>query len=257
MNHKGLISCILTAAAFLNVAAQDIWTDVGDATFVDGWLMPGFGFDQYYNRYEVPLQQNAAVKSRYRLVNPYKSGPLAYYNESTADGYIVFDVADPDHVVFEPTETGFSYPAFGITEFYVSNQLGMTAAQNPDLSVAEIIADPRFEIPYTTYRKGVVALNFIRKSGGELVYDANYGYQGHPTGGFGWLIDGVPADMTSLIIFPGLDSGDVIEENGVDAIEADSSEAGYYTLDGRRVMRPAPGSILIERRASSIRKILF
>lgn len=179
------------------------WTSLGMATFMDGWLLPGFGVDQtdVANQYKVELQQNDDNHNVYRLVDPYKGNfPMASSNQSTKTGYIQFDVTDPDHVVFANVDAGFSLPAAGITEFYCNNRLSyfVNAGYTAD-NVIEQLGD---KLPYTTFKDGVVTLGFVDNDG-DVMYDACYGEQDRNNGAYGWIDDNdAPANMSAKIIFP-------------------------------------------------------
>lgn len=43
----------------------------------------------------------------------------------------------------------------------------------------------------------------------------------------------------------------------VDDVAVDASEAEYFDMLGRRVQRPVKGSILMERRSTSVRKVVI
>lgn len=232
------------------------WQDVGNAIFMDGWVLPATGLNQADYQYEVPLQQDAANTNRYRLVDPYKYGPLATYNTSKETGYIIFDVTDPDHVVFEMANAGFAWSDLGISALYCYNQLG-AAIQIYGFTAEEVIdIYPDGTFPYTTFKDGIVTLSYIEdfnETTGKPYnwYDANFGYQGDPNGGQIWADgNGQPVNMSARIVFPGADAVETIgaEENAT---------AEYFNLQGVRVSNPEKGQILIVRRGGSTGKIVF
>lgn len=176
------------------------WETVGEATMEDPWLIPGLGGDQHDAAYQwnVPLQRNTENPNLYRLVDPYKVGPVAEFNSSTAKGYITFDLTDPDHVVFLSTEAGVSIPEAGITKFYCLNILGLYIGAT-GMDAASIVAALGDDAPYTTYKNGVINLGYITTDEG-IEYDANFGYQADPVGGYIWTDDnGNAVDMTGSI----------------------------------------------------------
>ena len=180
------------------------WTDVGMATFMDGWVLPLFGMDQTQasNQYEVLLQQNATNPTVYRLVNPYQSGPAAMYNENKTGGYITFDITDPDHVAFLKSEAGFAYSGAGISKFYCYNYLGCLM-EIFEMNAADVVEVMEDEMPVTTFKDGVIYLGTYDDPQYGLTYDANFGYQADPTGGYTWQDkDGNDVNMTAKIIFP-------------------------------------------------------
>lgn len=228
------------------------WKEIGLAVFQDGWVLPAFSFDQTdrANWYEVPLEQNENVPSQYRLVDPYHLGPAAEYNTSNTKGYITFDVSDPDHVLFLKSDAGFALPSFGITRFYCYNQLGSLyeTFYLQGMTVADIIAEYGADIPFTTFKDGVVSLSGANTSEGYL-YDANFGYQAAQAGGYQWSYeDGSTPNMVASITFPSA---------GVESIfGSDNSEPVYYNLQGVRIASPEKGQLVIERRGNKAIKVV-
>ena len=229
------------------------WEPVGNATLMDGWVIPAFGQDQSQYMYEVPLQQNTLQPTVYRLVDPYHLGMVESLNTSSRKGYIVFDVADPDHVVFLKSNAGFAYPQSGIATFYCYNMLGyymeLLAGQ---FTQEEIIKMLEGEIPFTTFKDGIVSLGSIVDSQGVTVYDANFGYQGDPDGGYWWTDrnTGKTDNMTAAIYFPGVTSG-------ISGIETGIEEPVYYNLQGMKVTNPRRGEILVKRIGDKSVKVVF
>lgn len=225
------------------------WKDLGNATFMDGWLIPAYGENQADYLYEVPLQQSVANPSIYRLVNPYKAGPLSNQNQSKGNGYIMFDVSDPDHVVFLLSDAGFVNSQAGVSMFFPYNHLGVLLLVNPGYTTAELVSAFGESIPYSTFKDGVVNLN---KTDPEGRPDARFGLQYDPSYGMYWAIDnnGTPANMTAKIVFP--------EDNAVEIIGAEdtAAPAEYFNLQGVRVLNPQPGQIVICRQGSKTTKLI-
>lgn len=221
------------------------WTSLGNATFTDGWLAPGFGIED--NTYEVELEQNADDTSLYRLVNPYKRGPLAETNECKEDGYIVFDVTDPDHVIFKFANAGYVNEEKGCSMFFVYNYLGTLCLINPYYRPDEILQEIGDEFPFTKFVDGKLEFD----NSGKLP-DTRFGLQYPPTFGYYWLDkDGNPAtaNMKGSISFP---SGD---PTGIGQIGNDGeADVEYYNLQGLRVYNPEPGQIVIKRQGKVVTK---
>lgn len=185
------------------------WEDAGTATLIDGWVLPAFGVNQLDEDYwfEVPLQRHVDNENLYRLVDPYHAEGFAAkdLNESTKVGYIVFDATDPDHVVVNPegVEAGFANSDLGITKFYCNNTLALYAAlfgYEPSFIVS-ILGDG---IPATTFKEGVLSLGYYDDPEYGRQYDANFGIQGEPTGGYIWTDkNNEPSDMTAYVLVNG------------------------------------------------------
>lgn len=221
------------------------WTSLGNATFIDPWVMPGFGENQYDYPWEVELQQNIEDANIYRLVDPYRAEgcPFADYNSSTAKhGYIQFNVSDPDHVYFYIVDAGFGNTGAGITKLYCYNALGLYVGYygyEPE-DIVEILGD---DIPYTTFSDGVITLGYNEELG---EYDAAFGIQGNVYAGYIWT----SGDMTGSITFP--------EMNGsaVRSIESSNAPIEYFNVNGQRVSNPAAGQLVIRRQGEKVSKII-
>ncbi|MCH5217530.1 MAG: hypothetical protein J1F07_03090 [Muribaculaceae bacterium] len=239
-----------------NTNLDGTWTDLGEATLVDGWLTPGFDQDPMKpaNQWMVPLQQNEENPGLYRLVNPYKVGPLAKYNKSTEDGYILFDASDPNHVLFLTARAGLYIPEMYIGTYYCYNQLGMYHGFFPDKTIDELIANSEQYgdyIPFTTFENGVVKLLAVNNPPADgLAYDATYGAQFAVWGGQYWFDEDTyePLNMTAMIIFP--------NASGVDEVAVEKGNAGveYFNLQGVKVANPKAGEIVIKREGDKVSK---
>ena len=242
---------IMGVERYVYVDDSDEWNDVGMATFMDGWVLPLFGIDQSLeeNQYEVLLQQNKENENIYRLFEPYQSGPAADYNMTTRVGTIAFDLTDPDHVTFLGTEAGFSYPGAGVTKLYPYNQLSWNVEyweEEADV-IIDLLGD---EIPYTTFKDGVVTLtsNIVN---GKRDNDALFGIQNNIWGGYGWQSnDGVSANMAAKIIFPA--------EGGVGSIGSDNNDGKvrFYNLQGLEISNPEQGQIYIKLENNKATKVI-
>lgn len=230
------------------------WTDLGNATFMDGWISPGWEIDQFKTEYEVPLQQNNANPNLYRLVNPYLVGPMRVYNLSKTGGYLTFDISNPEFVLIQKCDVGFADPENGYTRFLLYNMFGYYVQNFPQYTPAQIIEMQGDYMPHTTYENGVVRLNyysFISNGAPTRQYDANFGIQFRPNGGFFWQTEtGGRIDMTARIVFPGAD--------GVEAIGSDDANAPveYFTLQGVRIDNPEAGQLVIKRQGGKAQKVI-
>lgn len=220
------------------------WTPVGEATFMDGWLLPALGIDQTdpENWYNVPVEQNDDNPNIYRLVDPYRYGPIAEYNESTTTGYIQFDVTDPDHVVFALVDAGFASAMANITSFYCYNTLTYYC-NYMGMSADQIISMAGDEIPYTTFQNNVVTLgSTVFEKGYDN--DACFGDQANPTGGYSWTDEQKQyANMATSIDLSEITS----DNNGVTEIvnSSDLAPVRFFNLQGIEVARPASGQVVI------------
>lgn len=236
----------------------DDWAVVGTATLTDPWVLPGFVADQWAEgwQWDVTLEQKKDNSGLYRLVDPYKGdSPAASINESTTKGYITFDVSDPDHVLFLPTEAGFKCTAAGIPAFYCMNKLGLYYEIYKDsFEPADIVSVLGDAIPYTTFKNGVVSLS-SETIDGELEYDANFGISAAKPYGFTWTDeDNQTVNMTGQIVFNlNQEGGDT---NGVAGMEVEAVAPRYFNLQGVELVNPKAGEVVIKVEGSKASKLI-
>ena len=109
-------------------SGDDDWEYVGDATFVDAWILPSYSMSGVQinpndHPYKVQLHRNLENENLYRLWEPYKNSMLSTLNQVSPDGgQIVFDITDPDHVIVKAGyRAGF---ANSNGDFYLFGLLG-------------------------------------------------------------------------------------------------------------------------------------
>lgn len=247
-----LAAAVVSLSGF-NASAADEWQPAGHALFMDGWLHPGLSLDQHTEafQYEVPLEKNTVREGVYRLVDPYHLGAPALYNDATEPGYIVFDVSDPDHVVFEATNAGFiNYYPMGITEFYCTNNAGYVMSRR-GWDLKTLIQNVGDDFTWTTFKNGVVTLGSMTNKNGETEWDACFGTQNSFPGQNAWFDrDGFPVNMDASITF--------LTEAGIDNVieKKDDGRPRYFNLQGVEVKNPEKG-VYIEMKNGKSRKVIF
>lgn len=239
------------------------WTNLGDALFMDGWVLPMLGIDQTIeaNQWNVPLQQNTTNTNIYRLVDPYHVAGTAANaaNLSNNIGYIEFDVTDPEHVLFNKVEAGFAYndPREGekkFNELYCVNHL---RAQVSKLGIADEdipsrLATLKLTTIFTTFENGVVYLGGEDLYGdGWLSYDAHFGTESKTDcNGIWYGSDDRPLNMTARIVFPGYDL-----ETGINKVEKDDMVVRYFNLQGVEVKNPENGIYIMRKGGNAVKVI--
>ena len=179
------------------------WTSIGTATIIDGWVSPRFGLEQNLqeNWLSAELYRYNKNDKLYRLKNPFADLKVEDYKMIFNTGYIEFDVSDPDHVVFNRIDSGWTCPEANINKFYCYNVLGFYMEDfrmaGDNQSVQDFVQFTNPFIPYTTFHDGIVDLGGLLYAG-EIVYDANFGDANYPTGGNIWI----GFNMRSRIYFP-------------------------------------------------------
>ena len=239
-----------------NADPNEGWSGIGEATLYDPWLLPGLSMQQEADKgYGVEMQRNDENQNMYRLVNPYKGkSPAAATNSNTGNGYITFDISDPEHVMFYATGAGYTNQEMGIKQFYCMDQLSVVSGafqMDPQIVIA-VIGD---ELCYAKYKDGVLTLGSMESEDvetGEMftMYAACFGIQGDPYAGYGWTGENdelVP--MNGRIVFPGY--------GGVSGIVDHDAPVQYYDLTGNRIDKPDNGQIVIMRRGGNASKIVY
>ncbi|MBD5226098.1 MAG: hypothetical protein HDS68_09105 [Bacteroidales bacterium] len=224
---------------------SDNWISIGEATFMDGWVLPAFGIDQTNPEYwyKVPVERNIDNPNLYRLVNPYHYGPLADYNETTRTGYIQFDVTDPDHVVFDVVEAGFAFSELEVSQLYCYNTLTFYC-QYMGMTAAQVVSAAGDAIPYTTFKNNVVTLGVALQDDGSYESDACFGIQQMQIAGYGWTDQyGISTNMSASIDLS--ETSD--ENNGISDIMNNDNDTSvrFFNLQGIEVANPAKGQVVI------------
>lgn len=157
------------------------WTNIGQADFIDGWILPAFAYGDGTQviaadfQYPVEVQQNDDIPSLFRLVEPYGDNyPLAEQNKYPSKRNIQFWIEpDIDFYAIEPQPSGFGTSNWG-KELVIHDLMGMITAANPDVShsvIVEFTHENYLEEAITTYEDGIVTINLpmhASTSTGEL-----------------------------------------------------------------------------------------
>lgn len=181
------------------------WTALGEATLIDGWITPRFFVDhtRRENWLHPQLLQYNKKKNIYRLVDPFNHGLPGTKNDCEKTGYIEFDVTDPNHVVFNRIDAGWTCREIGVNKFYAYNVIGYymqdlrESGENWETAQQFLMAYNNPDLPYTTFKNNTVDLGAMLYAG-ELVYDANFGNEIYTAGGNVWI----GFNMRSKIYFP-------------------------------------------------------
>ena len=227
---------------------EDQWQKLGDAEFTDAWFPI---FWEQNPTYPVECYYDKSQEGRYMLLNPYGYGndennPYIYYGINIAPekpGYLVFDINEPECVVFEPF-------VYGITldmrvdeddpvlpqEMYCFNAEGYYYyLQNA--SMDEII------INFEEQGSNVSYLN--TRTNTVYIYNAVF-TMGLNSTFYSW--DNF--DMEGYIVLP--DN----YMDGVDSVLGENADAPavYYNLQGQRVNNPEKGQLLIVKKGNKAYK---
>lgn len=245
----------LTPAEAPEIDPATVWNDLeGMGRFVDGWVFPGLpgsgrGTVAAPER-DVKIQQNKAYPNLYRVVDPFDHSIYRDDNMArSAKGHIVFDVTNPDMVMFTPgVYSGFEIydgidEEYGKT-VYCYDVAGLYKFLNPEFTEDEIRAaaaeDGFGADAFATFRDGIVN---VPQCLFGLVGDIEIGR---------WMDETTQElyPMVGKIVFPGY--------SGIEAVSAEvDGSAEYFNLQGQRVARPAKGELVIKRQGAVVKKVVF
>ena len=213
------------------------WVSLGNATFTDGFILPGWNENYSNMSWPVEIQEKEDQPGLYRLINPYtvEACPLLKDN-FTKDGntFILIDATDPDAVLIAPQRSGFNGYAQGVAkDYYIGNLTGyLNAVEN--WSVTDLKQ-------YLPQRLDKMADGIITITHPEFGFNANTDF------GYNWT----DIECTAVIALPGA--------AGIADIEAEATEAEaeYFNLQGIRIAQPQPGVPCIRRTGAKVEKIFI
>lgn len=232
-----------------------VWEDLeGMGKFVDGWVFPGLATSGAGTiaapERDVRIQRNQGYPNLYRVVDPFDHSIYRDDNMArSAKGNIVFDLTDPDFVMFTPgIYSGFEIydgidEEYGKT-VYCYDVAGLYKYLNPEFTQAEIreaaAKDGFGADAFATFHDGIVD---VPQCVFGLVGDIGIGrWQDEKTKEF--------LPMVGKIVFPGY--------SGIESVSAEAqAPAEYFNLQGQRVAQPAKGQLLIKRQGATATKVVF
>lgn len=208
-------------------SSSEGWTSLGKGTFKTDTFESLFDLD--IPAYEVEVEMNNENNSIYRVVNPY--GEACPYPELSlkAEGfdiYLVFDATNPEKVFFKPTNLGIDTAGgWWIASNYGYFSEAIQGKEAPAESFGTL-ADGKISFPS---RSVLVTCEEISIFGGE---DGNW-YYGNGSG-------------TLSLTLP--------QQSGIEAVATDNGQPEYINMQGLKVASPAIGSMVIERKGSTVVK---
>ena len=246
------------------------WTTMeGMALFTDGFSsLFAYQEEPQSPVFDVEIQQNVADPTLYRLVNPYADWNLNYssyeFEYDTNDNYYMKIYTFPEYNnactnIFytglmtkikgedEPFEVfGVQSQAYYFYESY-AKKYGWYLSETAD----------EFRYMFGNFEDGVFSCPATYEDDyyGQIVEFPTFtGWRGSYDEAMenDWIY-AVNRQGTFKVVFP-----EAREEDDITAISIDNetSAAEYFDMMGRRVLNPAPGSIVIERRGNKSVKII-
>lgn len=226
----------------------DQWQLLGDADFEDAWLAPLFWAGEKKPNYNVPLYYDKSNPGRYLLYDPYgyggEEGNPFVYNDINAEperiGYIIFDITNPECVVFEPLIYSVTIDMSDEDESY----LAPIYCFNAEGYYYYVTNADRDEIIVSFENDGNNVSYLSKRENTVYIYNAFFSI-GLNTTPLAWN-----ADMEGYI---------VLTSNYMDGVESVIGEdtdapAVYYNLQGVRVANPEKGQLLIVKKGNTTTK---
>lgn len=236
------------------------WQSIGNATFTDAWMRYSLenneeNFEKVSIPYEVPAYRSTLNPNRFLLAEPYGPNTIWGVNNINADltmeGYIVFDITNPECVLFEPYVYSLTLDMGRDDESYL-NQIYCYNSEAysffiEGLDYNRIINS--FDI------KGYTLSEFIPAERTVAIYNPCF--------------DAVPEyGLATPINFdsktrPSEQNGKIVLPEGYNAVENILGEdngdtpAVYFNLQGARVNNPEKGQLLIVKKGNKASKVIF
>lgn len=216
------------------------WNSIGDADFSDGWgILDGSA------AYKVPCYQNKRDSNLYMLLNPYGANtPYVEYNgTANMEGYIVFDVTNPEVVTVWPhVNSGLTLPDYGMMAGMACTNREGIAFYLQEYTLEEIYEEAiMYDDELSTCKDGVVTLpNCVFQNVPQFdVEDLNYWVDNNRN----------PVPMVSTIKLP--------NGGGIQGLTNDAEAAPrYFNLQGMEINTPANGEIVIVKEGSKTSKTI-
>lgn len=218
---------------------EPVWNALGEASFVDGFLFPGFVGDPEGHEWKVAIEEKAGQPGMYRIVNPYTTpvSPLVTYNANTRSAKIIIDATDPELVIMEPQYSGFSgYIDGTYWNYYIGNDAGVLIFSGGQLKdqLKQLLSEARRDVLVD----GVITFK-------EPLFGSNN------YGGFGYRWtddDGQNINHPAKLILP---------VSGIGAVATDTLPEAWYTISGMRLdAEPTAPGLYIRLQGSTAHKIL-
>lgn len=284
--NYGIAGGFIYDTSRMQAPAQEGWSNVGKATFTDGWFLPGvaklgMSQDPGFPAFDVDLQRNKENPNLFRLYDPYKGlnkmtnedlgimpGTEYYFemNESVLAGCIEFDITDPTCVLVTPdVYSGIYTDMFGLKMFFMNNAAG-DFVLTPSEYTQDMSTEEKIELWKLVLEEGGESntLSVYNKDANTVIInDAQFKATGAPSD-VNWTTLAeyfkeaypedfsyvqLPINMTSVIVLPS-------DATGIDNIITDNTNKTleYFNLQGVRVENPSNG-IYIRRQGNDVQKV--
>lgn len=128
------------SVTFEVIIGANPYEPVGDAIFVDGWILPGFGVDVMNYAWNVPLMVSTSNSSVFALDSPWTQEMCPLENDNSLAYRVVIDASNKNCVLMQPQESGYASATNfgGMVE--ISNFEGYVASLYPDMTISEVMA---------------------------------------------------------------------------------------------------------------------
>lgn len=222
---------------------ESAWVDFTTATMYDGWIVPVLQYQDgtYAESENFPLQvmvkRNVEDPNLIKIVDPYMEA--SGFPLSGSSGAIIIDVTDPEFVLVMPgVFSGYmngtnKVNCFNLEGYYVDLGYSKEAIIEGITSIEEWSS--------MTENDGVTTIS---------VPTCRFNYPTAPDKAYTW--SGRGDAMKATFIINGSMSG--IEE--VNVSNEENVPVEYFNIQGVRVDKPQPGTIVIRRQGSKVSKMI-
>lgn len=220
------------------------WVDFTTATMYDGWIVPALKYSDgtYAEPEDFPLEvmvkRNVENPNIIKIMNPYMEDSGFPLSGGTS-GAIIIDVTDPEFVLVMPGV--FSGYTNGTNKVNCFNVEGFWVAQGYTKEVIIAAFDEIEEWSNMTVDEGITTI---------YIPTCRFNYPTASDKAYVWSDRGDA--MKATIKINGSLSG--IEEVNISNDENASVE--YFNIQGVRVDKPQPGTVVIRRQGSKVSKMI-
>lgn len=245
-DNKASMAGIVGIFDVISMTKTGGWTFYDNASYVDGWIIPAFGLDQYMFPWSVEVEQSDLNPNVFRIPNPYLAYECLVADYAEEGGCIIFDISDPDHVAVLPGYfCGMTNDGKPVQN---TNQFGydLAMSEGEDVSYEQLIEWLEEEgVNFSTYDQESATINFndcriqLNGEGCSEWMDQAGNLLGSKMNGRLRFLDKTPDVQTS------------VKHESADVIAPE-----YFNLQGVRVSEPHHG-LYIVKNGSTAKKVMM
>ena len=247
----GVGNFLMEPLEYFSFNASD-WREVGTAKYDDGLFNPAL--ESPIEAVDVPVMASTTTQGLYLLKNPYSQGVWPQVFDKVVDGYILFNISNPDCVTVSPlvgTGAMLDYGEAGgpqqLEEFFFYNNEGLKlmngTSTETQVEEVEEAMDP-FNETIADYLSSYDAATRTVN-----IRNGMFGQSSDPLAGYVWKATDQNTGLMCTIVLP--------EDSGIeDIISNSNAPVKYFNLQGMEVANPEAGQIVIKKQGSKTFKVI-